>query len=646
MYSALETAVSGDEVWVAQGQYLPVEGGDRQATFQLRSGVKIYGGFAGVETSVGQRDWDAHPTVLSGNIGDPGTAADNSLHVVSGYGLDSMTVLDGFTIADGYAAEEYGAGMQLECSSLLIINCLFTRNYAYAGGGAIFSSSGSGGCTTPRLRNCRFWRNEAVKWGGALYSACNTLPSDTLLIEHCVFEANKARTEVDSGGGAIHFDGGSTHSNTRLSGCVFDRDSAFLGGAVSAFASDMASYVLDSCFFFKNFALVGGGMHYFDHFDGPGHHVWFHINRCRFESNISKTDSGAAYFVDVSDEAYAEVTIRGCDFIGNLANSTSCAYIGGEKGSEVKVIAEYSRFIRNKGYGIACFLGGGANNGNRSEMYLSNCLFAHNGRGIVSTTPTEGNYAATEVRNCTFFNNGSLTFVKHHLPGHEPYYLNQADTFYNKMWIENCIIWEPRSNGDDMFYNGNPTLTPQYIPTGWGFTVRNSSISLPPFVLLPTALQGTFDSILYVQYPYFLDTLADDFHLPPCTPMINRGSNAAAGGMTRDLDGLPRIADGRVDLGAYEQQQLCMVDAVSSGSEWLPLTISPNPSADGRCTITNVPAGYLTVCYSNGAVRHRQYLHSPSPSLSLDFRDFQSGVYLIYIDSASGRYAGKWVYGR
>ena len=55
---ALSTASSGDQIWVAEGVYRPDEDtdhpdgtGEREATFQLKSGVAIYGGYAGLGAS-------------------------------------------------------------------------------------------------------------------------------------------------------------------------------------------------------------------------------------------------------------------------------------------------------------------------------------------------------------------------------------------------------------------------------------------------------------------------------------------------------------------------------------------------------------------------------------------------------------------
>ena len=50
LQDALVAASNGDEIWVVEGTYKPDRGGgqtlgDRGATFQLKNGVAIYGGF-------------------------------------------------------------------------------------------------------------------------------------------------------------------------------------------------------------------------------------------------------------------------------------------------------------------------------------------------------------------------------------------------------------------------------------------------------------------------------------------------------------------------------------------------------------------------------------------------------------------------
>jgi len=52
LQTALTGAASGDEIWAAAGVYKPTMlSTDRAATFQLKDGVAIYGGFYGTEAS-------------------------------------------------------------------------------------------------------------------------------------------------------------------------------------------------------------------------------------------------------------------------------------------------------------------------------------------------------------------------------------------------------------------------------------------------------------------------------------------------------------------------------------------------------------------------------------------------------------------
>ena len=120
LQTALTGAVSGDEIWVIAGAHKPTTTAtDRVATFLLRNGVSIYGGFAGSETLRSQRNWLANLTVLSGDIDNNDSQtpvitdfltatgnSTNSYHVVTGA---TGATLDGVTVTAGYA-DGAGAG--------------------------------------------------------------------------------------------------------------------------------------------------------------------------------------------------------------------------------------------------------------------------------------------------------------------------------------------------------------------------------------------------------------------------------------------------------------------------------------------------------------------------------------------------------
>ncbi|HCO96546.1 MAG TPA: hypothetical protein DIU00_21840, partial [Phycisphaerales bacterium] len=111
LQDGLGASISGDQIWVADGIYKPDANtgnstgtGDRFATFELKNGVAIKGGYAGFgEPDPNARDIEVYETVLSGDLlGNDRQAFannyENSYHVVTGSGANDTAVLDGFII--------------------------------------------------------------------------------------------------------------------------------------------------------------------------------------------------------------------------------------------------------------------------------------------------------------------------------------------------------------------------------------------------------------------------------------------------------------------------------------------------------------------------------------------------------------------
>ncbi|NGM89822.1 hypothetical protein G5B35_21205, partial [Parapusillimonas sp. SGNA-6] len=125
LQAAINSASAGDEIWVAKGTYLPTDNlqgttTDRDKTFTLREGVKVYGGFAGSELADfdrSTRNFETNETILSGDFdGNDAVFTDvnstvesingneeNAYHVVMSWNNSPATVLDGFTIKGGNA---------------------------------------------------------------------------------------------------------------------------------------------------------------------------------------------------------------------------------------------------------------------------------------------------------------------------------------------------------------------------------------------------------------------------------------------------------------------------------------------------------------------------------------------------------------
>jgi len=206
---ALAVARPGDEIWVAAGTYLPTATTDRTIAFQLRRNVALYGGFAGTETLRSQRDWSANVTILSGDIGAPGNAADNSYHVVLG---SIGATLDGFVVtrgnANGSGLFDNGGGLMSISCAPVISNCKFLGNNALYGGGALQSGA------KPLFLNCLFSGNTAFL-GGAVFNNLGSAPSLT----NCTASRNTA--------GNAGFVYNSTPSTTILTNAIIFNNSAF-----------------------------------------------------------------------------------------------------------------------------------------------------------------------------------------------------------------------------------------------------------------------------------------------------------------------------------------------------------------------------------------------------------------------------------
>lgn len=133
LQTALGLAVAGNEIWVAAGTYTPSTS-DSNAHFDLVNGVAVYGGFAGTEMDFSQRDWEVNITTLSGEIGAPGDLTDNSRHIVTGSYLDSMSILDGFAISDGYNTDSWGSGFYCYDCDVILSNLLIDNSLGILSG--------------------------------------------------------------------------------------------------------------------------------------------------------------------------------------------------------------------------------------------------------------------------------------------------------------------------------------------------------------------------------------------------------------------------------------------------------------------------------------------------------------------------------
>lgn len=185
------------EVWVAAGTYTPqsqlISGTAYSASFRMRDGISVYGGFAGTESTKLERvkksamPWDfQNPTVLEAAYyshddlawtNNKWTLTSDSRHVVwfapmsGGTAFANVTTLDGVTIQGGYAQggtgqddflTDRGAGVYMDGANAYLSNCIVRENYATGNGGGVYLKNG-------RVQTSLIYNNNADADGGAVY---------------------------------------------------------------------------------------------------------------------------------------------------------------------------------------------------------------------------------------------------------------------------------------------------------------------------------------------------------------------------------------------------------------------------------------------------------------------------------------------
>lgn len=242
---ALSNETSPTDFWVAHGIYKPTAAANRSAAFTVKPSMAVYGGFAGTETVLSDRNPAANRTVLSGDIdnndtGVNGVDADtskivgnNSYHVIVLDGtsgtINFSTILDGFTItggkADGAVAPDNTGGGVLcntTCSPTLS-NLHFSGNYAGNVGGAFYDQNAS----SPTITNTTFSGNAASN-GGAVYQYLG--PGSAPVYANVTFAGNS----VSAYGGAIYNYQTTGSATLAMTNVTFSGNQAAIGGAAMA----------------------------------------------------------------------------------------------------------------------------------------------------------------------------------------------------------------------------------------------------------------------------------------------------------------------------------------------------------------------------------------------------------------------------
>jgi hypothetical protein len=273
LQDAIQIATGCNEIWVAKGTYHPKLSPNDRYSYEMRSGLRIYGGFFGNEPLLSLRNWTNNPTILLNHESE-------AIFLNEGFAsrpIDASAALDGFFLqgttrqlvrnfhasptirncefkATGGAAifNISSAAQILDCifrdgdssqiensdSAPLIENCVFVDNAAQFGAAAIDNSGSS-----PQIVDSTFLGNRG--------SAILISSESSVSISRCEFRENHSAT-----GGAIGVD---NSSGTEIHNTVFDSNTAeFYGGAIISSGSLNISHST----FVRNGAPIKGGAIY------------------------------------------------------------------------------------------------------------------------------------------------------------------------------------------------------------------------------------------------------------------------------------------------------------------------------------------------------------------------------------------------
>lgn len=572
-------AEAGDELWLREGTYYPAEeAGDRMATFRLRNGVEIYGGFSGKERLRAERDWMARFTILSGDIdrndavvagveNARGIAGKNSYSVVTAVGTDETAVLDGVIVqggmADGLGSKEeqayYGGGVFMEEGGAMLRNVVLRGNRAVNGGGMSCRGKGS-----PWLVRVVFTGNVADRDGGGFYVGVESEP----FLWTVEGRANTAGRE----GGGMYVCG----ADPLMWDVTLRRNRAVFGGGVSARYSGLGRWA--GLRVEQNAACLGGGM-------------YVSLSSPRLSDGVffrnEAEEGGAGLFVSYGGPVLERMVFQGNRTRGIHGSGGAMFCRGGSPAlRDVRVIGNEAAF----GGGIALFSTEGVGmrgcrvEGNRALDSGGGIYSHHSGvdlkNGVVSAnTAGFGAGICQVVGSSMRLVNVEVTRNDARLCGGGMYNQNGSEAEWTQVTVSgNAAGW--MGGGVRNFSSGAVKMVNSVL---WG----NESVEAEEDANLDSSVSASYSLVRgdgtkglkggagmleKDMDPLFSNPAAGDFRPRAGSPLIDHGGEVPEGVVGKyDGNGAPRTRGARLDVGAYEFDVVFVkadAEGRGDGSSW------------------------------------------------------------------------------
>jgi uncharacterized repeat protein (TIGR01451 family) len=162
----------------------------------------------------------------------------------------------------------------------------------------------------------------------------------------------------------------------------------------------------------------------------------------------------------------------------------------------------------------------------------------------------------------------------------------QGGAIYNRQGqpvLVNSILWGNRARAGNQI--ASYWESPGYVPVVLSSDIEGGYTGTAVLNVDPQFVQPISAT--------FAPTTTGDYHLRRGSPVINAGNNLSVTAAT-DLDGRPRVIDGRVDLGAYEYSPYMTVVKTGNGDG----TVTSQPagiSCGAACAYTFAPNAVVTL---------------------------------------------------
>lgn len=438
--------------------------------------------------------------------------------------------------------------LTIEKNTRIIMN----GNYHWLVNGCIKANGDEGDTIVFSINdNTNFWDTSTLEggWGGInLIEISNN--NDTSIFKYCKFEYGKAlcKSNTDSIGGTIYIE---NSTKVLIHNCLFSNNLVQTGGGAIGLYNHAFAKISDN--YFSNNRVIakvyksGGGAIYCDYYSNPK------ISNNIFNNNYSSNNGGAVRITE-----YSTPVLSNNAFIYNIAMSAGGAiYISSDFGFDSPLI------VNNL---IACNT---ANTGG-SGVYESS-LNTHVINNLIFNNTSQGIFGGHDLSYSVYANN----IITSNGTGIE------VGSFH--IVIFNNIVWGNRSSDK---YKNSKNDDYQIL----NYNHQGASLYNVKYCIVENGYQGEGNSDIYPSFINYLDVPGlispdelenCDWRLADTSIAINNGNldTSYLHLPSLDFDGNPRIYGGRIDIGAFENQEIVTLFKKIKKSEHN-IEIFPNPTTD------------------------------------------------------------------